>query len=284
MCMVEPGRTVEACSLGVSLLLVVAAVLLAGAVTPAFAALGDEVAAGGAIARQLQAHATSCSKLSDADFEHLGEYVMERMVGSRVAHAAMNQRMASMMGSVAEERMHQLMGRRYADCGGAGAGAGGMMGALMRWRFGRRRGRGAMMRSSDLSWMRNGNWQHMNRSQWRDVQRAWMGNAMMNNRRHGWSVGGVLAVVFGALLLAGLVAFLAAAPPPEAAAAVHARSGVAARRSAPRLVGAISASNAGATTVSKGSRAGHGRGGASSRPSAPSWSPPAEQHQCGASL
>ena len=85
----------------VSLLLVVAAALLAGAVTPAFAALGDEVAAGGAIAKQLQAHTTSCSRLSDSDFEHVGEYVMERTVGSRAAHAAMNQRMASMMGSAA---------------------------------------------------------------------------------------------------------------------------------------------------------------------------------------
>ena len=191
----------------VCLLLVVAAVPLAGAVTPAFAALGDEVAAGGTIAKQLRAHTTSCSKLSDTDFEHLGEYVMQRTVGSRAAHAAMNQRMASMMGSAAEERMHQLMGRRYADCGAAGAGAGGMMGG------GGMASGVAMMSSSDLSWMRNGNWQHMNRSQWRDVQRAWMGNAMMNNGHHGWSVGGILAVVFGAVLLAGLVAFLAVRRP-----------------------------------------------------------------------
>lgn len=189
-----------------SLLLVVGAALLAGAVTSAFAALGDEVAAGGTIAKQLQAHTTSCSKLSDTDFEHLGEYVMQRTVGSRAAHAAMNQRMASMMGSSAEERMHQLLGRRYADCGVAGAGASGMMGG-----GGMASGAGgpAMMSSSDLSWMRNGNWQHMSRSQWRDVQRAWMGTAMMGNGRHGWGVGGILAVVFGAVLMGGLVAFLA---------------------------------------------------------------------------
>jgi hypothetical protein len=194
----------------VFLLLVVAAVLLAGAVTPAFAALGDEVAAGGTIAKQLKAHTTSCSKLSDTDFEHLGEYVMERTISSRGAHASMNQRMASMMGTSAEERMHQLMGRRYAGCGAASSGAGGMMGG-----GGMAAGAGgaAMMSSSDLSWMRNGNWQHMNRSQWRDVQRSWMGNEMMNNGHHGWSVGGVLAVVFGAALLAGLVAFVAVRRP-----------------------------------------------------------------------
>jgi hypothetical protein len=196
------------------LLLVLAAAVLAVAVTPAFATLGGEVAAGGTVAKQLQAHATSCSKLSDADFEHLGEYVMERMVGSRAAHAAMNQRMASMMGTSAEERMHQLMGRRYADCGGsgaAGAGAGGMMGGGGGMAAGA--GGAAMMSSSDLGWMRNGNWQHMNRSQWRGVQRSWMGNAMTNNGHHGWSVGGVLAVIFGAALLGGLVAFLAVRRP-----------------------------------------------------------------------
>jgi hypothetical protein len=60
--------------------------------------------------------------------------------------------------------------------------------------------------------MRNGNWQHMSRTQWRDVQRYWMGNAMMNDGHHGWSVGGVLAVVAGALL-GGLVAFLAVRRP-----------------------------------------------------------------------
>ena len=198
-----------------SLLLVVAAVLLAGSVTPAFAALGDEVAAGAAIAKQLQVHTTTCSKLSDTDFEHLGEYVMERTVGSRAAHAAMNQRMASMMGTSAEERMHQLMGRRYADCGVAGAGAGGMMGGAMMGGGGMAAGAGgaAMMSSGDLGWMRNGNWQHMNRAQWRDVQRSWMGNAMMNNGRHGWSVGGVLAVVVGTVLLGGLLAFLAVRRP-----------------------------------------------------------------------
>ena len=197
----------------VPVLLVVAAALLAGTVTPAFAALGDEVTAGGAIAKQLQAHTTGCSRLSDSDFEHLGEYVMERTVGSRGAHAAMNQRMVSMMGASTEERMHQLMGRRYADCGGAGAGAGGMMGGGGGGGMAAGAGGAAMMGSSELSWMRNGNWQHMNRAQWRDVQRAWMGNAMMNNGHHGWSVGGVLAVIFGAALVAGLVAFLAVRRP-----------------------------------------------------------------------
>jgi len=126
-----------------SLLIVVVTAALAGGVTPAFAALGDEVAAGGVIAKQVQAGTASCAKLSDTDFEHLGEYVMEQVVGSRSAHAAMNQRMASMMGTAAEERMHQLLGRRYAGCNSASSGAGAATGSMM--------GGGGMMGGSGCS-------------------------------------------------------------------------------------------------------------------------------------
>ena len=88
---------------------------------PAFAALGDEVTAGAGIARQLQAGSATCATLSDADFEHLGEYAMGRWVGAPSSHAAMNQRMAAVMGGSGADRMHQLMGRRYAGCGGVAA-------------------------------------------------------------------------------------------------------------------------------------------------------------------
>ena len=56
--------------------------------------------------------------------------------------------------------------------------------------------------------MRNGSWQHMSRAQWRNMQRSWMGPGMMNTGDHAWGIGDVLAVVFGALLLVGLSAFL----------------------------------------------------------------------------
>ena len=140
------------------LIFALVAAVLAAAAAPALASLADEVAAGRQLAQRLQAGATSCNKPADADFERLGEYVMERMVGSRAAHQAMNERMTVMMGDANTERMHELMGRRYAGCGTQGAGAGmmrpGMTGGSARAASGG--GWGAMMASGDFEWMRNG--------------------------------------------------------------------------------------------------------------------------------
>jgi hypothetical protein len=169
--------------LTISLLLVCAA--------PAAAALGDEVAAGHQLAGQLQAGTTSCDRLSDDDAEHLGEYAMERMLGSRAAHAAMNERMTAMLGSDRTERMHQLVGRRYAGCASAG-----MMGGV-----------GTMMGSRDLAWMRDGSWQHMSRGDWQHLGAAWMGPGMMGD--DDWSAGTVIALVAGIALATAIVAFIA---------------------------------------------------------------------------
>lgn len=196
--------------LSLSVALVAAALLMVAA--PASASLGAEVSAGRGVARQLQANKTSCDKLSDADFEHLGEYVMDRMVGSRSQHEAMNARMSSMMGSSNEERMHELMGRRYAGCDTTGAGAmmaPGMMGGGPSSSG----GWGAMMSSRGYSWMHDGTWQHMSRSDWQRVGDAWMGPGMMGNGHHGWSVGEVLAVILGALLVVALVITVATIRP-----------------------------------------------------------------------
>lgn len=128
---------------------------------------------------------------------------MERLAGSRTAHEAMNRQMAAMLGSAAADRMHRLVGLRYAGCatgatmgpammgGGAASGAG--------W--------GAMMGSRDVSWMRNGTWQHMDRGAWQRVGTAWMGPGMMRSRNDGWSAADVLAAIAGAVLVGVLIAF-----------------------------------------------------------------------------
>ena len=138
-------RSVAAMTVRVRLIFVLIAAVLAVIAAPALASPADEVAAGREVAQRLQAGATSCNKLSDADFEHLGEYVMERMLGSRATHRAMNDRMTAMMGDANTERMHELMGRRYAGCGTQGAGARddgtGHDGRRRRRWFGRRLGR-----------------------------------------------------------------------------------------------------------------------------------------------
>lgn len=166
------------------------AAILGVAAAPALASLADEVAAGRQVARQLDAGRVGCSDLDDADFEHLGEYAMERMLGSRATHEALNARMSSTMGAAGTDRMHELMGRRYAGCGASGAGMGG--------------GWGVMMGARDLAWMRNGAWRHMSRADWQRLGATWMGPGMMSGADDGWSTGAVLAVVVGALALGAL--------------------------------------------------------------------------------
>jgi hypothetical protein len=197
-------RSVAAMAVRVWLIFALVAVIGAPASAPASPA--DQVAAGREVAQRLQAGATSCNTLSDDDFEHLGEYAMERMLASRAAHRAMNDRMTAMMGDADTERMHELMGRRYAGCGTQDAGAG-MMGP---GKMGGGAGAGwdAMMASGDFAWMRDGAWRHMNRTDWRRVANSWMGPGMMS-RTDGWSTGAVLAVVLGGLALGGLAMYAA---------------------------------------------------------------------------
>jgi hypothetical protein len=129
---------------------------------------------------------------------------MERTVGSRAAHRAMNDRMTAMMGDANAERMHELMGRRYAACGTRGAGAG-IMGSRSRAASGG--SWAAMMASGDFGWMRNGAWRHMSRTGWQRVTGSWMGPGMMS-RTDGWSTAAVLAAVLGGLALGGLAVYV----------------------------------------------------------------------------
>lgn len=182
----------------------VAATLIA--VSPAFASLADEVSAGQAVAAQAQSGKTSCNALSDAQFKHLGEYVMDRMVASRAAHEAMNARMSQAVGVENADRMHELMGRRFAGCAtGSAAGDMSMCPGMM---SGSGHGGGwGMMSSSDWGWMHSGSWQQMSQSQWRQLASTMMG-ARFTSGDQGWSTGAVVAVVLGALLLGALLAVL----------------------------------------------------------------------------
>ena len=88
-----------------SILVALLASILAFGASSAYASLSDEVNAGKTIAARVDAGTATCKNLSTTDFEHLGEYVMERMVGSRAAHEAMNARMDAIMGT-RERRPH----------------------------------------------------------------------------------------------------------------------------------------------------------------------------------
>jgi hypothetical protein len=189
--------------LAIGFLLAFATALAAAA--PASASLSDEVRAGETLAQQLQAGTTSCDRLATDDFEHLGEYVMGRMVGSLQLHDAMNERIRSVMGADNEERMHVRMGQRYAGCaptGGVGPMGSGMMNGRgwsddSTW--------GPMMDARGWDWMRDGRWQHMSRADWERVSDQWMGPGMMRTAGTGWHTADYLLTGGAVLLIAALV-------------------------------------------------------------------------------
>ncbi|MBI4226368.1 hypothetical protein HY612_04610 [Candidatus Roizmanbacteria bacterium] len=69
---------------------------------------------GKAIWDKLQKKQLTCDRLSDEEFERLGEYYMGQMMGD--SHEAMNNMMAKMMGEKGEEQMHLIMGKRLSGC------------------------------------------------------------------------------------------------------------------------------------------------------------------------
>lgn len=110
------------------------AALLVGAVLalPSAAGAATEVQQGARLLNRVQAGTVSCSSLKTADFERIGEYVMERMLGSATAHDAMDRQMAAAMDEAGETQAHVYMGRRFAGCatGQAPATFGAMMGMM----------------------------------------------------------------------------------------------------------------------------------------------------------
>jgi hypothetical protein len=77
----------------------------------------QEEAEGKKLFDQLQNQQTTCAKLTDSDFEKIGEYTMSQMFGDNTsAHIAMNQRMQQMRGVTGEEQMHAQIGRSVTGC------------------------------------------------------------------------------------------------------------------------------------------------------------------------
>jgi putative membrane protein len=122
------GRHRSAIAIAIAL-----AAVLALAALPAAPAIGaTEAQQGAQLLRSLQAGKLTCSSLRTDDFDHIGDYVMERMLGSSAAHEAMNRQMTTMMGSRGETQAHVFMGQRFAGCatGRAPAAFGAMMGMM----------------------------------------------------------------------------------------------------------------------------------------------------------
>ena len=200
------GRSVVSMSARPFVLLVATLVALGGAAAPALASLGGDVAAGQQVAAQLQSGQANCRALSAGEFEHLGEYVMDRMVGS--ATRACGDERAHVAGGRCREHpdgMHELMGRSLAGCAADGAsgmpvGPGMMGGYGSDW--------GAMMRSTAWGWMHTGTWRQMSQGDWRELAGTMMGARYTTAGDHGLSTAAVIAVTLGAVLLGALLVLL----------------------------------------------------------------------------
>ncbi len=69
-------------------LAVIGAILLLAPLTSA--SVAQEEQAGSRVLGELESGKLRCAEASGSDFDHIGEYVMERMFGSPRAHEAMN--------------------------------------------------------------------------------------------------------------------------------------------------------------------------------------------------
>ncbi|EKE28099.1 MAG: hypothetical protein ACD_3C00100G0004 [uncultured bacterium (gcode 4)] len=58
----------------------------------------------------------TCEKLTDSDFEKIGEYFMAQSIGDTVRHINMNEMLKRMMGEKWEEQAHSAMGKRLSNC------------------------------------------------------------------------------------------------------------------------------------------------------------------------
>ena len=169
--------------------------VLALAAAMAAPALGaTEAQQGAKVLRNLQADKASCTSLATEDFDHVGEYVMERMLGSATTHEAMNRQMVAMMGASGETQAHVYMGQRFAGCasGRAPTAFGAMMGMM---------GAGMMGSASGAS----GSSSMMGGSSERTA--AMMGSGSRNDS---WSSGDTVMVVLMGLLLAVVAGVLVA--------------------------------------------------------------------------
>lgn len=85
-------------------------------ITPSEQDLQD-IQTGQDLYNKFQTKQLSCNQLKDADFEKIGEYLMNQSFGGNTnAHIQMNNNMKQMMGENAEEQMHIRLGENATQC------------------------------------------------------------------------------------------------------------------------------------------------------------------------
>ncbi len=138
---------------------------------------------------QLKNKTTSCQKLTNDNFEKIGEYFMGQAIGNTPEHIQMNNMMKSMMGDAGESQMHIAWGKRGSGCDTNASysqnrtGFMQMMGsAFAPWSFGGTKGGGKPM-------MGYGGWNNM---------MGW----------GGFGLGWIFMILFWILVILGVVALI----------------------------------------------------------------------------
>lgn len=65
---------------------------------------------------QLNNRQITCQKLTDEDYEKIGEYYMGQSIGDVARHTQVDKHMQAMMGEQGEEQMHVVLGKRSSGC------------------------------------------------------------------------------------------------------------------------------------------------------------------------
>ena len=90
-------------------------------VTPSAQDIKD-IQTGQNLYNKFQSKQLSCGQLKDADFEKIGEYVMNQRFSNTNQHIQMNNQAKQMMGENGEEQMHIQIAKNATGCSSNGQG------------------------------------------------------------------------------------------------------------------------------------------------------------------
>jgi len=88
-------------------------VLAIAAATPAVASAASEQQQGAQVLSEVQAGKLHGTKVTSTQYQHVGQYIMGRALGSAQRYEAMDSLMDRMMGQSVSDQMYQYMGERY---------------------------------------------------------------------------------------------------------------------------------------------------------------------------
>jgi hypothetical protein len=191
--------------------LAAACALVLSLAAPAWASVASEQQEGTQVLSAIHKGKLKGTSLSSSQYEHVGEYLMGRALGSTAAHERMNSLADQMMGSAAVEEMHIYLGERYL----------GKSTPQVSRRYAPMYGLIGMMtgyRGTSIAGMMSGYLNSQSQSQ--STGGYTTGGGMMGygtgspaNSSSGWPTGAIVAVaILAALLLAGTIVLVVRRP------------------------------------------------------------------------